>query len=67
MCITRSVDEARQCVRVHKYHDIKKEKEKTNAKKRKTEEQKDEELNEELKDKVDVVDVEPNSEMENMF
>ena len=45
----------------------KKRKIKTNAEKRKTEEQKDEELNKELKNTVDVVDVEPNSEMETYF
>jgi uncharacterized metal-binding protein len=58
ICMTGSMDEARQRVRVHNYHVT------NNAEKRKTEEQKDEELNEKLKDKIDVVDVEPKSEME---
>ena len=67
ICMTGSVNEARQRVRVHKYHVTKKEKKKdkqTNAEIRKREVQKDEELNEEMKEKVDVVDAEPNSEME---
>ena len=44
--------------------DTKKYKLQTNAEKRKREEQKDEELNKERKDKVDVVEAEPNSKME---
>ena len=53
-----------QLVRVHKYHVTKKQKQKNNAEKLKGEIRKDEERKEELNDKVDVVDVEPNSKME---